>query len=154
MTIDVAATRFLTSTMCDDVRLEAGNKLSIMGSYVGGAIVVPQFPFTVAKLCFLSDLIILPPDSGPRGIKFRVYRDEELINENLMQPEFDVSKVEDRDQKRMFIRSIFAVFPLTLHGPGRFKVRALCDDMEEEIKGGAWEIVQGVTAVAQGIPGL
>ena len=37
-------------SFCDDVRLEAGNKLSIMGIY-GGELVVPVAPFVLARLC-------------------------------------------------------------------------------------------------------
>ena len=36
--------------LCDDIRQEIGNKISLMGVY-GKDIVVPFFPFTFPKLC-------------------------------------------------------------------------------------------------------
>jgi Family of unknown function (DUF6941) len=42
--------RELFSIVCDDIRIEAGNKPSFMGVYDEG-IFVPEIPFSFAKLC-------------------------------------------------------------------------------------------------------
>ena len=44
--------KFEYSMICDDIREEKGNKLTLVGVYPHN-ILVPNFPFTFAKLCFL-----------------------------------------------------------------------------------------------------
>ena len=42
----------MSTILCDDIRQEVGNKISLMGIY-SKDIFVPEIPFTLAKLCLL-----------------------------------------------------------------------------------------------------
>ena len=42
--------------ICDDIRSEVGNKVSLMGIY-GNTIVIPQMRFRFSKLCFIQRLV-------------------------------------------------------------------------------------------------
>lgn len=50
MSADAATGLALHALWCDDIRQEIGNKPSFMGVYTG-ALVVPQLPVTLPKLC-------------------------------------------------------------------------------------------------------
>ena len=47
--------RELFSILCDDIRLEQGNKVSLMGLYSNG-LIVAQVPITMPKLCLYQQL--------------------------------------------------------------------------------------------------
>ena len=42
--------KFEYSIICDDIRQEIGNKLTLVGTY-NGLIIVPKLPYTIPKLC-------------------------------------------------------------------------------------------------------
>lgn len=48
----------INSILCDDIREEKGNKLSLMGMY-GGDVIVNDFPSILPKLCLFVQLIQL-----------------------------------------------------------------------------------------------
>jgi len=50
MSADASSRLDLHALWCDDIRQEVGNKPSFMGVYTG-ALVVPQLPLTLPKLC-------------------------------------------------------------------------------------------------------
>lgn len=137
--------RFMHSVMCDDIRQEIGGKISYMGIY-GANILLPQFPFMLPKLCFVMNVSFPPGEDPPNSIKFRLYRDEELLAEQFLRNDVDLTAVQDRSSKRAVISAIFQMFPLMIPGPGMFKARAACEDEEEELKGGAWVIEQAAQA--------
>lgn len=70
MTTDKKDLKLLYTLLCDDVRLEAGNKLSFMGVFQN--IMVQQLPFPIIKFAvvnhwqgqgsYLSEVRILTPD--------------------------------------------------------------------------------------------
>jgi hypothetical protein len=47
--------REVFSIICDDIRYERGNKISLMGIYTGG-IVVARLPLTLIKLCLFQHI--------------------------------------------------------------------------------------------------
>lgn len=49
----------IDTLVCDDVRMETGKKMSIMGLY-GSSIGVPSFPWRTSKLCILQRWSTLP----------------------------------------------------------------------------------------------
>lgn len=138
---------FMSTVVCDDVRKEEGNKLSYMGIY-GTNILLPSFPITLAKLCFVLSLTGPGNQAPPKSVTFRLLRDEDVLAE-LSIPSDTLAEVENnarsdanRDSKRMTIGTVLQIFPLQLVGPCVLKARAICDG--EEIKGGSWP-VEGAT---------
>ncbi len=56
--------------VCDDIRLEAGNKKSFMGVY-GTQIVCPSLPFQFPKLCFIVSIEI-PRSKLIKSLEFEI----------------------------------------------------------------------------------
>lgn len=139
----MSASWFMSTVLCDDVRKEEGNKLSYMGIY-GASIIVPSFPCTLPKLCFVMS-VAAPADQGvPKTLVFRVFKDEELLAE-LTLPDQALVAAESyghgeaaRDSKRLTIGTVMQMFPVQFSAPCVLKARAVCDGLE--IRGGAWPI--------------
>ena len=62
--------RSVASLFCDDIRPEVGNKLSLMGVYLGGMF-VPDFPVVLPKLCVMVT-IITPLDQPFKSLGIRL----------------------------------------------------------------------------------
>lgn len=133
----------MTTIVCDDVRREEGNKLSYMGIY-GASLVVPTFPVTLPKLCFVMSVLCSGNEKPPKRLSFRLYKDADVLTElTLPQAAFKVARAQaqkdaTRDAKRFTFGTVLQVYPLQLTGPCILKARALCDD--EELTGGAWSV--------------
>lgn len=137
----------MSTVLCDDVRKEEGNKLSYMGIY-GVSIVVPSFPCTLPKLCFVMSVAAPADQEVPKTLTFRVLKDEELLAEMTL-PEQALLAVASRadsdaarDSKRLTIGTVMQLFPLQFAAPCMLKARAICDGME--IRGGAWPVESAV----------
>lgn len=134
---------FMSTVVCDDVRKEEGNKLSYMGIY-GDSILLPSFPFTLAKLCFVMTLMGPGTRKAPKSLVFRLFRDEDLLaeislpGEALAEAARNAAGGSGKDSKRLTIGTVLQLFPLQLAEPCVLKARAICDG--EEIKGGAWPV--------------
>jgi len=135
--------RFMTTVMCDDVRREEGNKLSYLGIY-SGSIIVPDFPVTLPKLCFVASLSCPGHQELPKSLKFLVLKNEEIMAEVVISEAVlenvrrQCESVDESDSKRLTIGTVFQIFPLQLAEECLLKARAICD--EEEIKGGSWPV--------------
>ncbi len=79
----------LSSIFCDDVRQEAGNKLSYMGVYIN-QMLVPGFPFDLSRL-FVIMRAMLPPGDQSRSLKFVVMINDDVVAEMDM-PESELGK--------------------------------------------------------------
>jgi hypothetical protein len=101
--------------MCDDVRLEVGNKLSLMGVFQ--SIAVEQLPVSLIKFAvinhwrgegsYLSEVRILTPD-----------RQQFVV---ASQPTgFEIAAGGDADNISFFVN-------VTFHAPGRYWVQTLVD---------------------------
>lgn len=73
----------LWTIFCDDIRQEAGHKLSYMGVY-GPNLIVPVYPTKVPRLCCVFSLR-LPAGANPRLIIFRLFQDDVAISVARMQ---------------------------------------------------------------------
>lgn len=107
--------KLLYTLFCDDVRLEAGNKLSFMGVFHN--ILVPQLPLSLIKFAivnhwqgegrFLSEVRILTPD-----------RQQPVV---LSQPTpFEIASAGFADNISFFVNVTFPT-------PGRYVVQTLID---------------------------
>ena len=107
--------KLLYTLFCDDVRLEAGNKLSFMGVFHN--ILVPQLPLSLIKFAvvnhwqgqgrFLSEVRILTPD-----------RQQPIV---VSQPTpFEIAAAGFADNISFFVN-------VTFPAPGRYVVQTLID---------------------------
>jgi hypothetical protein len=133
----------MTTVVCDDVRKEEGNKLSYMGIY-GNSILVPNFPFTLAKLCFVMSLMAPGAKKTPKSLVFRLLRDDDVLAEislpraALVEAGRNAASDRAKDSQRLTIGTVLQIFPLQLAEPCVLEARAICDAVE--IKGGAWPV--------------
>lgn len=51
---DHESPKLINTIVCDDVRIEVGNKISYMGIYRNEIIINGPFPFRFSKLCFIQ----------------------------------------------------------------------------------------------------
>jgi hypothetical protein len=134
-------TWFMTTVVCDDVRKEEGNKLSYMGIY-GANIVVPTFPFTLPKLCFVMSLLGSGDHELPKSLVFRLFKDDDILAELSIPPDaLTTAKTQfsqARDSTRVAIGTIFQVFPIQFASPCTLRARAIYDGVE--VKGGSWPV--------------
>ena len=135
--------RFLLTVVCDDVRQEIGNKISIMGVY-DSSIVVGGFPSVVPRLCFVMKA--RTPIGQPfQHLKFLVWRDDEVIveaevpEENLaaltiptvLPPDVPSGEPTDR---AILATLVMVVSPIVFDKPCRLRFRAITES--EELRGG------------------
>lgn len=57
---------------CDDIRQEAGNKLSYMGVYDRALYIDEEFPITLSKLCVVINFLVYKTEPLPKSFSFSV----------------------------------------------------------------------------------
>lgn len=133
---------YMWTIFCDDVRQEAGNKLSYMGIY-GANLVVPSFPTTLLKLC-LAMSIRTKATNPPKSIIVRVLRDDELIHEQTLDDAALIALTQapeptSTNEKHLTVGAIVQLLNFAVTERCFVKARAIVDG--EELKGGALELM-------------
>lgn len=140
--------RLLYGTVCDDIRREAGNKISLMGIY-SGSIIIPQFPARLSKLCFA--LTARTSSTDPfQSLSFKVIKEvdglepEEMVKVDLtpeMLSKTAAGALANEDEIFMICGTMMTVSPFELDAPCTLKLRAQTE--REELRGGSIKILQG-----------
>jgi len=138
------------SIFCDDIRGEAGGKLSFIGCYNAMLYVAPPFPVILPKFCV--HMHIFSPATHPYESVFaRCYIPDQI--EPIADEPIDVPSLSDQRALLLnlptndgvppyiVIATSLVFAPLELSGPGVINVRAL-------INGGPGEIHLGSLTVA------
>jgi hypothetical protein len=125
---------------CDDIRTEVGDKLSFIGVY-NGVLLLPEFPFTLAKLCAHVNLVT--PTSEPyRSIILDCRAPGEDLP--LLQQGLDAGQLEEQHdlamreglgpaQPDIVVGASLMFSPLRLRRPGLLTIRAVIDGEPVEI---------------------
>lgn len=138
--------RFISAIFCDDIRMEVGNKLSMIGVY-NGVMLVPAFPITLPKLCIA--LSARTDGRNPfKQLVFRVLKGEELLVEVPIPieafPEIQVPLAGDvainPNDRLQVCNGNIVISPFVVDKPTTIRVRAIADG--EELKALALTIVQ------------
>lgn len=142
--------RFLFTVVCDDVRQEIGNKMSMMGVYEN-AIILDGFPAVVPRLCFVMKARS-PANQPFERLKFLVRRDDEVILEAEL-PESQLAAVAiqegrasrdglptDPADEAILVSAVMVVSPLILQKPCRLRFSALTES--EELQGGSFVVTK------------
>lgn len=132
----------LWTIFCDDVRPEAGNKLSYMGVY-GSDLIVPAYPAVVPRLCCIFSLC-LSATANPRKILFKLFRDDVPVyvadmlatEGRRLLPE---QRAESTQDQLVTIRSVMPLADLEVSQRAVLTTRAYVDD--EEMQGGQLELL-------------
>ncbi|GMW07427.1 MAG: hypothetical protein QY320_00310 [Gammaproteobacteria bacterium] len=143
--------RFLFTVVCDDVRQETGNKMSMMGIYEQ-TIVFPGFPAAVPRLCFVMKA--RTPASAPfERLTLLVRRDEEVVVEaELTESQLAMAAKEnslegtgvgpeDAAEHAILLTAVMVVSPMVFEKPCRLFFRAVTES--EELRGGSLLVTTG-----------
>lgn len=130
---------------CDDVRQEAGGKISLMGLY-RGSMLLPQFPFTIRQL-FAVVILSCTPEEYPKHLTIRLTLDSNLLTSmdfDLPPPPriVDVPSTNpDPDEVyKAELQTIIDMPHLTFEAPCRLRLRVIVDGVE--LRGPGIDIVQ------------
>jgi hypothetical protein len=140
--------RYGYSIFCDDIRNEAGGKLSFIGCYNGVMFISGQFPLLLPKLCVHTH--IFSPASKPfNSIVVRCYLpdDDTPFSEEIIetprrseQTELVANLKTNTDAPLFIVAATSLIFtPLELRSAGLLRVRALID-AEHELRLGSLRI--------------
>jgi hypothetical protein len=140
--------RYGYSIFCDDIRNEAGGKLSFIGCYNGVIFISGQFPLVLPKLCVHTH--IFSPASQPfNSIVVRCYLpgDDRPFSEEAIetprrseQNELVANLKRNTDAPLFIVAATSLIFtPLELRSSGLLRVRALID-AEQELRLGSLRI--------------
>jgi len=108
--------KLLSFILCDDIRLEVGEKKTLIGIY-SDIIYVPTIPYTMPKLGFLIRLIELDHDKKYK-VAFKIMNIK--TEENILKIEdsdINISKTESSVSDIVYIFS-----PVILNSEGSFKI--------------------------------
>jgi hypothetical protein len=145
--------RFGYSIFCDDIRNEAGGKLSFIGCYNGVIFISSIFPVVLPRLCV--HVHIVSPGSQPfSSILVRCYApggDKPFVEETIEPPRQEeqiqlvAHLVPDADAPRYIVAGASLIFePLQLDGPGLIRVRAVIDGETKELQLGSLRVESNV----------
>ena len=136
--------RTLQTIWCDDVRIEAGNKFSLMGVYAG-EMLVPAFPFTIEKLC-LSCKSITDIKKPFKQLKLIVSKDKTIVAE-LEIPEIahqQDAPLEHLKKGARFItaQTLIVLRQIVIEKPATFRVKLISETGEVKGHGLIVELAQ------------
>lgn len=139
--------RYLHTIYCDDVRLEVGNKQSLMGIYTGD-LIVPAFPIALPKLCLVVNLVT-PIDKPLKELTLRVTKDNETLIEvpvtgdQLTQPQLNIIENGEKDdhERRIGFNFTLMLTPFSVEKECVLRVLAITES--GELKGGGLKIKTG-----------
>lgn len=131
--------RYAHVIFCDDIRHEAGGKVTLVGAY-GDALMVPYFPITLPKLCARLDIVspsVQPLESV--DISFHLNENNigglKLSSEQIATTPAESSFVGDDDtiEEAVTIRAEFIFSPFMLEKPGYLMVRVMTERGELKV---------------------
>jgi hypothetical protein len=140
--------RYGYSIFCDDIRNEAGGKLSFIGCYNGIIFISGRFPLVLPKLCVHTHMF--SPASRPfNSIVVRCYLpgDDRPFSEETIetprrseQSELVANLKTDTNAPLFIVAATSLIFtPLELRSAGLLRVRALID-AEQELRLGSLRV--------------
>lgn len=144
--------RYLHSIYCDDVRMEIGNKQSLIGVY-GNDLIVPEFPYILPKLHIVVNLVT-PTNNPFKNLTIKVTKDgEALINVPVSTDQLEKQQsnlIENEDKENGFwgisINLTLMISPFSIQK--ECTLRVLAETESEELKGRGLKIKMGGAILA------
>ena len=139
--------RYLHTIYCDDVRIEVGNKQSLMGIY-SGELLVPEFPIALPKLCIVVNLVT-PIDKPLKELTIKITQNNETLievpvtGEQLTQPQSSIIENGEKDNpdRRIALNFTLMLAPFSIEKECILRVRAVTES--GELKGNGLRIKIG-----------
>ena len=118
--------RSICTNYCDDIRMEIGNKLSLIGVY-SGDLIVPEIPTMLPKLCVYIQIFSEFGEGFEDEVELKVMLDEDVITTLTLPPPSDLEIKSD-----MFAKGAANLFfsPLLVEKECILRVRAYCKGKE------------------------
>ncbi len=86
MKTPIAHHRSLNTIFCDDIRMEVGNKTTLVGIYNSVMIIENDLPYVLPKLC-VSATVKAPKGMEFKELDFKLFKDNEEITGNKITAE-------------------------------------------------------------------
>jgi hypothetical protein len=122
--------RYIVTQFCDDIRMEVGNKYSLIGCY-GDELIVENIPGTLPKFC-VQTRAITPTGRLFSKLVFRAYLNDEMLGELVLS---ETQLAEGRamlasrpGSERLSIMAMMVFSPLNIAAPGQMRIEAETDD--------------------------
>lgn len=139
--------RYLHTIYCDDVRLEVGNKQSLMGIY-SSYLFVPELPVVLPKLCIIVNLVT-PIDKPLKELTIKITKDNETLievpvtGEQLSEPQSSIVENGEMDNpdRRIVLNFTLMLAPFAIEKECILRVRAVTES--GELQGNALKIKSG-----------
>jgi hypothetical protein len=134
----------LNAVYCDDIRVEVGGKISLMGVYQSDMI-FPQFPALVPKFCSRITLRFRVDERPRESLSIQLSLDEKEIGRlEIGKQQLDEQGLPPLDpaipdeDRFLAIQTVLAFSPFQVEAPCRLRLRAYIDG--NEIKGNGLKI--------------
>lgn len=136
--------RIVFAEFCDDIRLEVGNKYSLMGCYTGELIMQP-IPSLLPKLC-AAITAVTPIEKPFQSLIFRAFLNDDLIVETEIQLEnlqknHELLTKDPKDFTKLLVRVQMAFVPLVVQQESVLRIEA---ETEEGIIKGSKLLIRGL----------
>jgi hypothetical protein len=128
--------RFAHAIYCDDVRLEAGNKQSLMGVY-HSKMLVQGFPYVAPKLC-VAVWAITPPEKPFKALTLRLLFGDNVLVEHSLPIEYAADPKAEDPMRIMTAFAVLQIAPFKADAPNTLRLRVVTE--EEELKAGGLDI--------------
>lgn len=114
--------RIASFIICDDIRQEVGNKLTLVGIYADTlAFHLPpesqRWPLVIPKLCFYVRLRLDPGESPPDAFELAFMRGDELSSKHEV-------ALHLREDCSRFVNISIMSAPFVIRAPGEIKLRS------------------------------
>ena len=130
--------RYATSIFCDDVRLEAGNKISYMGVYQSN-MYLAGFPTVLPKFC-IGIQAITPSKEPFEKLVFKVLCNDKIIASQSIEESILLEKNKTMEESgetiddngRLIFGTVIQLQPFVIDEPTKLSIRVDCGS--EELK--------------------
>lgn len=139
---------------CDDIRTEAGGKLSFIGCYNSAMFVTNEFPLSLPKLCVHFN-VFSPADQPYKSLRVRCYlpgEDKPIAEESIevpaLQDQINLLTSLPKDQPMMpfiVVAASLIFSPCEIKSPGMIHVRAVINDSPTELHLGSLAVSSQAT---------
>lgn len=137
--------RYANAIFCDDVRMEVGNKMSLMGIYQS-QMIVPTLPVTIQKLCVFASATT-DINTPFEKVEFTIKNNEDIIgkliidNDGIETQKIHITEKDEweSEQPTITAEAVLTIKQLIIDQPSRIEV--LVETENEILRAGVLRIL-------------
>lgn len=119
--------RYLTAQFCDDIRLESGNKNSLMGCY-DNVLIMGEYPIVINRLCVLISIYTPAANPFKAPLTIRAICNDVVMAETTLSQEYLKTIVPGKNITVMKGQMVFS--PVTLNEESSIVIEAISDEWQ------------------------